>query len=122
MLSLNTGVQKIYGLKSLLGDHYLWSDHKKRNQILDQFAAASFVVAEIIRCRLYGDKLYWRRTKFQLVAYISNLLGSYNVQWFGQRNEEDAGHRWCYVLTKALPQLPYTSQPNVRFKLSEIPF
>ena len=43
MLSLNTGVQRSFGLKSLLGD---------------QFAAASFVIAEIRRCRLHGgDKL-----------------------------------------------------------------
>ena len=28
-LSLNTGLHRIYNLKSLLGDHYLWSDHKK---------------------------------------------------------------------------------------------
>ena len=42
------------GIKSLLGDHYLWSDHKKRNQILAQFAAASFVVAEIINVKYNG--------------------------------------------------------------------
>ena len=70
MLSLNTGIQRIYGIKSLLGDHYLWSDHKKRNQILAQFAAASFIIAEIMRCRLHGKKLCWRRTKVKLVAYI----------------------------------------------------
>ena len=80
-LSLNTGLHRIYNLKSLLGDHYLWSDHKKRNQILAQFAAASFVIAEIMRCRLHGDKLSWRRTKFKLVAYVSNLLGSNNVKY-----------------------------------------
>ena len=79
-LSLNTGIHRIYNLKSLLGDHYLWSDHKKRNQILAQFAAASFVIAEIMRCQLHGDKLSWRRTKFKLVAYVSNLLGSNNVK------------------------------------------
>ena len=81
MLSLNTGIQRIHGIKSLLGDHYLWSDHKKKNQILAQFAAASFVIAEIMRCRLHGDKLSWRHTNFKLVAYISNLLGSNNVKY-----------------------------------------
>ena len=55
----------------------VWS--QKRNQILAQFAAASFVIAEIMKGRLTGDKLSWRRTKFKLVAYVSNLLGSNNV-------------------------------------------
>ena len=45
-----------------------------------QFAAASFVIAEIMKGRLTGDKLSWRRTKFKLVAYMSNLLGSNNVK------------------------------------------
>ena len=58
-LSINVGVQRVYGIKSLLGDHYLWSDHKKRNRILAQFAAASFFIAEIMRCRLHGNKLSW---------------------------------------------------------------
>ena len=80
-LSLNTGLHRIYNLKSLLGDHYLWSDHKKRSQILAQFAAASFVIAEKMKGRLTGNKLSWRRTKFELVAYVSNLLGSNNVRF-----------------------------------------
>ena len=79
-LSINTGVQRVYGLKSLLGDHYLWSDHKKKNQILAQFAAASFIIAEIMQCQLHGNKLSWRRIRFKLVAYISNLLDSDNVK------------------------------------------
>ena len=92
-LSINTGVQRIYGIKSLLGDHFLWSDHKKRSQILAQFAAASFIIAEIMRCRLHVDKLCWRRTKFRLVAYISNLLGSDNVK-YNILDEGSTGHRW----------------------------
>ena len=82
-LSINIGVQKVYGIKSLLGDHYLWSDHKKMNKILAHFAAPSFYIAEIIRCWLHVDKLSWMRTKFKLVAYISNLLGSNNVMLAG---------------------------------------
>ena len=31
--------------------------------------------------RLTGDRLSWRRTKFKLVAYVSNLLGSNNVRF-----------------------------------------
>ena len=31
--------------------------------------------------QLTGDKLSWRRTKFKLVAYVSNLLGSNNVRF-----------------------------------------
>ena len=38
----NVGVQRVYGIKFLLGDHYQWSDHKKRNRILAQFAVSSF--------------------------------------------------------------------------------
>ena len=34
----------------------------------------SFVIAEIMKGRLTGDKLSWRRTKSKLVAYVSNLL------------------------------------------------
>ena len=56
----------------------LWSDHKKRIQILAQFTAASFIIAEIMRCRLHGDKLC-----------ISNLLGcnivKYNVLGEGMK-------------------------------------
>ena len=80
-LSINTGIHRIYNLKSLLGDYYCWSDHKKRSQIQAQFAAASFVIAEIMKGRLTGDRLSWRRTKFKLVAYVSNLLGSNNVRF-----------------------------------------
>ena len=80
-LSFNTGLHRIYNLKSLLGDHDQWSDYKKRNQILAQFAAASFVIAEIMKGWLTGDELSWRRTKFKLVAYVSSLLGSNNVRF-----------------------------------------
>ena len=56
-------------------------DHKKRSQILAQFVAASFVIAEIMKGWLTGNKLSWRRTKSKLVAYVSNLLGSTNVRF-----------------------------------------
>ena len=46
-----------------------------------QFAAASFVIAKIMKGRLTGDKLSWRQTKFMLVAYVSNFLGSNNVKY-----------------------------------------
>ena len=65
--------------------------YKKRNQILAQFAAASFVIAEIIICWLHSDKLCWRRTKFKLVVYISNLLGFDNV--LGEGMKEMLGQR-----------------------------
>ena len=67
--------------RAFIGDYYCWSDHKKRSQILAQFAAASFAIAEIMKGRLTGDRLSWRRTKFKLVAYVSNLLGSNNVRF-----------------------------------------
>ena len=45
-------------------NNYLWPDHKERNRTLAQFAAASFFIPEIMRCRLHGDTLSWRRTRF----------------------------------------------------------
>ena len=56
-LSTNIGVQKVDGIKSLLGDNYLWSDHQKRNGIRAEFATKIFFIAEIMRCLLHGDKL-----------------------------------------------------------------
>ena len=41
----------------------------------------SFFIAEIMRCQLHGNKLSWWRTRFKLVAYISNLLGSNDVKY-----------------------------------------
>ena len=59
---------------------------RKKKQILAQFAAASFVIAEIMRCRPHGDKLCWTHTKFKLVAYLSNLLSSkYNILGEGMK-------------------------------------
>ena len=49
-LSMTVGVQRVYGLKSLQGDHYLWSDHTKRNRIFAQFPVSSFSIEEIMRC------------------------------------------------------------------------
>ena len=77
-LSNNLGVFRIYDLKSLLGDHYLWHEAKERPKILAQFALGSFIIAEISAGRLTGDKLSWRRTKFKIVAYLSHLLKSNN--------------------------------------------
>ena len=66
--------------------------------------------------QLQGDKLSWRRTKFKLVAYVSNFLGSDNVKYnvLGEGMKEVLGI--AAVLARALTQLPYTSQPNVCFK------
>ena len=30
---------------------------------------------------VFGDKVSWRKTRFKVVAYISNLLGSNNVKY-----------------------------------------
>ena len=57
-LSTNVGIHRVYDIKSLFGDHYLWSDHKKGKRILAQFLAASFFIAEIIRCLLHGDAYF----------------------------------------------------------------
>ena len=77
---MNVGVQRVNGLKFLLGDHYLWPDHNKRNRILAQFTVSSIFIAEIMRCWLHGDKLSWRRKHFKLITYISKFLGSKNVK------------------------------------------
>ena len=52
-------------------------------------------------------KLEARRTKFKLVAYISNLLGSDNVKYniLGKELKEMPNIGWRTVLTKALTQL-----------------
>ena len=80
-LSNHLGVFRIYDLKSLLGDHYLWHVAKERPKILAQFALSSFIIAEISAGRLTGDKLSWRRTKFKLVAYLTHLLRLDNIRY-----------------------------------------
>ena len=70
-LSTHLGIQRITGLRNLIGDHYLWHIEKERPKILAQFAINSFIIAEICVGRLTGDKLNWRRTKFKIVAYLS---------------------------------------------------
>ena len=77
-LSNHLGVYRIYDLKSLFGDHFLWHETKERPKILAQFAISSFIIAEVSAGRLTGDKLSWRRTKFKIVAYLSHLLKSNN--------------------------------------------
>ena len=106
-LGINVGILRVYGVKSLLGNHYLWSDHKKRSSLLADFSAVSFFIAEIIRCQLHGDKLSWSRTRFKLVSYISYLLGSDNVKYniLGKELKEMLNIGWRTVLTKALTQL-----------------
>ena len=86
---MNVGAQRVCGLKTLLGE-------QQRNRTLAQFTVSSFFIAEIIRCRLHGDKLSWLRTRFRLIAYIDNLLGS------KQRVERDADNRLVQVLAQAL--------------------
>ena len=87
--------------------HYLWSDHKKRIRILAQFSAASLSIVEIMRCRLHGNKLSWRRTRFKSVAYISNLLGSDNVEYIilAEEMKEMLNTSLITVITKTLTQL-----------------
>ena len=71
------GVHRIYDLKTLFGDHFLWHVGKERPTILVQFAISSLIIAG----RLTGDKLSWRRTKFKIVAYISHLFRSNNDRY-----------------------------------------
>ena len=72
--------QRVSGTSTILGDHYLWMDFKQRDTILAQFAVSSFYICEIMQGRLLGDPLSWRRTRFKLIAYLSNLLGSNNCR------------------------------------------
>ena len=80
-LSTHLGVNRIYDLKTLFGDHFLWHDRKLRTKILAQFAVSSFIIAEISAGRITGDKLSWRRTKFKLITYISHLTKSNNDKY-----------------------------------------
>ena len=80
-------MNRIYDLKTLFGDHYLWHVMEERPRILAQFAISSFIIAEISAGRLTGDKLSWRRTKFKIVAFLSHLLKSSNVR-FASLGEE----------------------------------
>ena len=73
-LSTHLGIQRITGIRTLIGDHHLWHIGKERPRILAQFAISSFIIADICAGRLTGDKLNWRRTKFKIVAYLSHLL------------------------------------------------
>ena len=68
-------VQRISGTSTIFGDHDLLMDFKQRDTILMQFAVSSFYICEIMQGRLLGDPLSWRRTRFKLIAYLSNLLG-----------------------------------------------
>ena len=73
-------VHRVGGTSTFLGDHYLWMDFKQRDTILTQFAVSTFYITDIMQSRLTGDPLSWRRTRFKLIAYLSNLLGSDNVR------------------------------------------
>ena len=74
-------MNRIYDLKTLFGDHYLWHISEERPRILSQFALSSFIIAEISAGRLTGDKLSWRCTKFKIVAFLSHLLSSSNIRY-----------------------------------------
>ena len=51
----------VYGFLYPCDYRYTWKVHRQRNRILAQFAVASFYISEIMRCRLHGYKLSWRR-------------------------------------------------------------
>ena len=64
-LSTHLEVHRITGIKTLIGDPYLWHNVKERPKQLTQFAISSFIIAELLN---------WQRTKFKIVAYLSHLL------------------------------------------------
>ena len=72
---------RIYDLKSLFGDNFLWHVGKERQKMLAQLTISSFIIAEISAGRLTGDKLSWRRTKIKIVAFLSHLLNSSNFRF-----------------------------------------
>ena len=51
-LSTNLGIQRITGLRTLIGDNYLWHIGKERPNIIAQFAISSFIIAKICVGRL----------------------------------------------------------------------
>ena len=73
-------VQRVSDASTIHGDHYLWMDFKQRDTILAQFAVSSFYICDIMQGRLSGDPSSWTQTRFKLIAYLSNLLGSDNVR------------------------------------------
>ena len=79
-LHLQLHVHRVGGTSTILGDHYLWMDFKQRDTVLTQFVVSTFYITDIMQSRLTGDPLSWRRTRFKLIAYLSNLLGSNNVR------------------------------------------
>ena len=77
-LHIQLHVHRVGGTSTILGDHYLWMDFKQRDTVLTQFVVSTFYITDIMQSRLTGDPLSWRRTRFKLIAYLSNLLGSNN--------------------------------------------
>jgi len=61
---MNIGAQQVYELKSISGDHYQRLDHKMGNRNLAQISVSSFLISEIMRCRLHGDKLSCEENMF----------------------------------------------------------
>ena len=47
-LSTHLGIHRITGLRTLIGDNYLWHFGKERPKIVAQFAISSFIIAEIV--------------------------------------------------------------------------
>ena len=73
-------VQRVGGTSTILGDHYLWMDFKQRDTILAKFVVSSYYISEIMQGRMLGDPISRRRTRFKLIAYLSNLIVCDNVR------------------------------------------
>ena len=74
---LTTDSCTIYSEQSLLvSHHFLWGDKKSRKIIYETFILNTFVLNEILRCRITGEHLSWLRVKFKIFNFTKTLQSS----------------------------------------------
>ena len=74
---LTTDSCTIYSEQSLLvSHHFLWGDKKSRKIIYETFILNTFVLNEILRCRITGEHLSWLRVKFKIFNFTKTLQNS----------------------------------------------
>ena len=75
--SLTTDSLTIYSEQSLLvSHHFMWGDNKYRKIIYETFIINTFVLNEVLRCRITGEHLSWLRVKFKIFNFSKTMLRS----------------------------------------------
>ena len=75
--SLTTDSLTIYSEQSLLvSHHFMWGDNKSRKIIYETFIINTFVLNEVLRCRITGEHLSWLRVKFKIFNFSKTMLRS----------------------------------------------